>query len=592
MKNEQFEYTISSEDEVIKECQKILFEKFKIHSNILFKKIKNGLSSKKIDVLFYLNNDAPLNSGEFKILYSNAEKKKITIYAKGIYSLFGGIGYVLKHIHFKNNDIDIELENIVRIKPKSIFRGCLCANHPFRNNYCEWDVFDWQDYIKDMALWGNNIIWTDGMEIFPGVIPYNKPPEYLNLKIHNEWKRQSSIQGVLPNIARKFGLEFGIWYPPNGIYEMQVDNLLKKGIKIFANDFEHRKYVCPSNKRAREIILYERECMFSRFSRIDHFFVPSADNGGCVCSSCQPWVKTYLELCEEQYKILQKYHPGAKLWVSNQKLGENQTRILCEELKKSKYDWIYGIVFGPHGWNLKYLYEKLHKRYKILLYSDITHTSRSQYQMLNSSYPLNIIVGREALIGVRPHEFNRIFLSTIKYSDGISPYSEGIYDDFNKFLWSSFVQDEEKTCEEIIMDYATMYFGYNVRKKFLELVLLLEKNWITDIKDNIFKINEALLLIEEIYYDIKGSFKFNNWRLEIFRMECMMFKLVWLWLVKGRKNKKFQIFFNKTLKVREYIYSLCKLKMVPDWSFKWMNTEDYNHEKCIKAKDNLIIQGV
>ena len=152
-------------------------------------------------------------------------------------------------------------------------RGHQLGYRPKTNSYDAWDVPMWEQYIRDLAIFGTNAI-----ELIPPRSDDDADSPHFPLP-------PMEMMVEMSRIADEYGLDVWIWYP--------------------AMD---RDYADP---KPVEFALKEWGEVFSRLPRIDAVFVPGGDPG-----HTQP--KHLMALLEKQTASLHKYHPKAQMWMSPQ----------------------------------------------------------------------------------------------------------------------------------------------------------------------------------------------------------------------------------------------------------------------------------
>lgn len=243
-----------------------------------------------------------------------------------------------------------------------------------------------------------------------------------------------------------YGLDVWIWYP-NLVGEIEDPQVRREEIA-------------------------EREHIFSKLSRIDAVFIPGGDPGGMLPNGLFEWL-------EEIAKILRRYHPAARIWLSPQVMYFDSVSWLkgFYEQVKRKPEWLGGIVFGPHvDDSLPELRRKIPKQYPIRRYEDITHNFICQYPVANWDLPFALTLGRESY-NPRPLAMKHIHNLMASYANGNIGYSEGINDDVNKFIWLDQDWDPETSVAHTLRDYARIFIGSDVAEGVARALMAQEENW-------------------------------------------------------------------------------------------------------------------
>jgi hypothetical protein len=348
--------------------------------------------------------------------------------ARGV--LFG-VGRLLRTLRIRKGSIALEGELRLATAPKVRLRGHQLGYRPKTNSYDAWTVAMWEQYIRDLAVFGTNAI-----ELIPPRSDDAADSPHFPLP-------PMRMMIEMSRLADEYGLDVWIWYP--------------------ALD---RDYSDPATV---EFALKEWGEVFRQLPRIDAVFVPGGDPG-----HTQP--KHLMALLEKQAANLRRYHPRAGMWVSPQSFSQAWLEEFFAILK-SEPAWLSGIAAGPQiRISLAELRARVPKRYPIRDYPDITHSRHCQYPAPDWDAAFALTEGRE-VINPRPLGHARIFRLARPYTDGFITYSEGCNDDVNKILWSALGWDPEADVAVILREYARYFIGERWEDAFAQGLLALERNW-------------------------------------------------------------------------------------------------------------------
>lgn len=342
-----------------------------------------------------------------------------------------GIGYLLRHLHLNPGKITLDDDLNVTTAPKYPLRGHQLGYRPKTNSYDAWDLPQWEQYYRDLAVFGANAVElipprSDDADTSPH---FPRPP--LEMMVG------------MSKLADEYGLDVWIWYP--------------------AMDKDY------SDPQTVEFALQEWEVVYKALPRIDVIFVPGGDPG-----HTQP--KHMFALLEKQTALLQKYHPEAQMWMSPQSFDA----VWMDEfygLVRAEPAWLSGIVFGPQvRVSLPELRAAIPQRYPIRNYPDITHSRQCQYPVPDWDLAHALTSSREA-INPRPTDMAVIHNLLQPHTIGFITYSEGCNDDVNKAVWSGLGWDPDQPVIDILRDYARYYIGDPYADDFAQGLLALERNW-------------------------------------------------------------------------------------------------------------------
>ncbi len=343
-----------------------------------------------------------------------------------------GVGKVMREMKIVPNQLFIQSNFQLSSSPTYPIRGHQLGYRPKTNAYDAWTVAQYDQYIRDLAIFGANSI-----EIMPPRTDDDSTSVHMKLPASEMIKEQSRI-------CAAYGLDLWIWYP----------NMAKT----------------YSTAESIKVELEEREAVFSSLPKLDAVFVPGGDPGDLEPDELFDWLA-------KEAKILIKYHPNAKIWVSPQafKPTKKWYAQFYNHVNK-QYPWFGGVVYGP--WikeTLEQVKKKINPKIPIRLYPDITHNFSSQYPIPNLDISLAMTLGRES-INPRPTDEKFIHNRYAKLAQGSISYSEGTNDDVNKFIWSDQDWNPKISTLETLRDYAKYFIGYQYQDDIAQSILALEKN--------------------------------------------------------------------------------------------------------------------
>jgi hypothetical protein len=342
-----------------------------------------------------------------------------------------GVGRLLRELRMDHGSLRVPSDLSIVSTPQVALRGHQLGYRPKTNAYDAWDVPMWEQYIRDLAIFGTNAI-----ELIPP--RSDDAPDSPHFPLP-----QIDMMVEMSRIADEYGQDVWIWYP------------------ALDKDYGDPKQV--------EFALKEWAEVFAKLPRIDAIFVPGGDPG-----HTQP--RHLMALLEKQTASLRKYHPQAEMWMSPQGF----TKAWMDEfyaILKTEPAWLAGLVFGPQVRDsLPVLRANTPKRYRIRHYPDITHSLRSQYPVPDWDVAHALTSNREQ-INPRPSDEALIFRALLPYVSDFITYSEGANDDVNKFVWSGLGWDPKADVLEILREYSRYFIGGRYTDVFAQGLLALERNW-------------------------------------------------------------------------------------------------------------------
>jgi hypothetical protein len=348
--------------------------------------------------------------------------------ARGV--LFG-VGRLLRALEMRRGEIRLPGELNVDSVPRTALRGHQLGYRPKTNSYDAWTLAMWEQYFRDLAVFGANAI-----ELIPPRSDDDADSP------HFPHPPMEAMIGM-SRLADEYGLDVWIWYPamdPDYSDPVQVAFALEEWAEVFR-----------------------------QLPRIDAVFVPGGDPGHTHPRHLMP-------LLEQQAASLRRHHPQAQMWVAPQGFNQEWMEEFLQMLRDQP-EWLHGIVFGPQiRMSLPELRAAVPERYPIRHYPDITHCRQCQYPVPEWDLAFAFTEAREP-INPRPLGQARIFRLFQPHTIGFITYSEGCNDDVNKAVWSALGWDPDGDVTEALREYSRYFIGPDYTEAFAQGLLALERNW-------------------------------------------------------------------------------------------------------------------
>ncbi len=367
------------------------------------------------------------------------DARGVTISGNDVRGVLFGIGHLLRSLEYSRRKVELPVALNLTTAPKYPLRGHQLGYRPKTNSYDAWTAAMWEQYIRDLAVFGTNAI-----ELIPPRSDDDDDSPHFPLP-------PAQMMVEMSRIADSYGLDVWVWYPA-----MDKD------------------YADP---KTQESALKEWGEIFRSLPRIDAVFVPGGDPG-------HTHPAPLMNLLKRQTENLRKYHPKAQMWVSPQSFSAEWMEQFFGILKQEP-EWLSGVVFGPQQRvPVDELRRRTPKRYGVRFYPDITHSLRAQYPVPDWDVAYALTLQREP-INPRPLDQTTIFrLLQPMQQPGFLTYSEGCNDDLNKFIWSGLGWDQDASPVEILRQYARYFIGGEISEAFAQGLLALERNWRGPLKAN------------------------------------------------------------------------------------------------------------
>lgn len=343
-----------------------------------------------------------------------------------------GIGGLLRNLQMGRQRVSIEDGFEAESAPAYPLRGHQLGYRPKTNSYDAWSVPMWEQYIRDLAVFGANAV-----ELIPPRSDDDADSPHFPLP-------PMRMMVEMSRLLDEYGLDVWVWYPA-------MDS----------------NYDDPAGV---ESAVREWSEVLSQLPRVDNVFVPGGDPG-----HTEP--KVLMRLLERQAESIRRLHRNAGVWVSPQGFTQAWMDQFLTILREDQPDWLAGVVYGPQvRIPLARFRDLVPARYPIRDYPDITHCRQCQYPPLDWDVAWALTEGREG-INPRPLDEARIIRATQRHTIGFITYSEGCNDDVNKAIWSALGWDPEEDVGEVLREYSRYFIGDKVADSFALGLLGLERNW-------------------------------------------------------------------------------------------------------------------
>ena len=386
--------------------------------------------------------------------------------ADGPGTLFA-VGHLMRHLSWAPGAVTLSAPLDIATAPAYPIRGHQLGYRYHSNTYDAWDDAQYEQYIRELALFGSNAIEQ---------IPFQDDRE----SPHYPLSRRD-MNRRLSEICAEYEVQYWLWVPAGDLTDDEV----------YAGH------------------LAEHEELFDDCPRIDALFFPGGDPGNNPPDLVMP----YLEDLAEQ---LLERHPEAKIWVSLQGFSEDDAEFVQAYIDEHEPAWLGGLVSGPGSPPIKETRERLHPDYGLRHYPDITHTVRAQYPTPWWDPAFNVTYGREPT-NPEPLRYAHIHNWFAPYTAGSISYSDGINDDINKVVWSRRGWDPDEPVRDILLGYTRVFFGGAVAEEAADGILGLESNWRGPIGDN-GAIDAVATLWRDL--DARAPYLSGDWRWMLCQMRA------------------------------------------------------------------------
>ncbi|QDT76293.1 hypothetical protein [Lacipirellula limnantheis] len=369
----------------------------------------------------------------FRIVTETSAGRSPTIFVLGNdeRGVLFGVGKLLRSLEMTRDRLALRAPLEVTAAPAMPIRGHQLGYRPKTNSYDGWDLPQWEQYLRDLTVFGCNTI-----ELIP-------PRSDDDADSPHFPRPPLEMMVGMSQLADDYGLDVSLWYPA-------MDASYATEAEIAAG-------------------LAEWRGVLSKLPRVDAIFLPFGDPG-----EAPP--EQLVALLQRQAVQLEELHAGAQVWVSLQGLTQPQFDDLIDFLRTDP-TWLTGVVHGPQTRvSVAKLRELLPRRLAIRGYPDITHSMRCEYPVPDWDVAYAMTEGRE-IINPRPLDETTIFKQYRDHAVGVVTYSEGCNDDLNKMIWSQLCWDPAARPIDSLQDYGRYFIGSDQGSDFALGLLALEQNW-------------------------------------------------------------------------------------------------------------------
>jgi len=326
-------------------------------------------------------------------------------------------------------------------KPQKPIRGIYFATH-FHNFYHDAPIEEIERYVEDLALWGFNTVtvWYD-MHHFNGF----DDPEAVAFR--------QRLHAIL-SAAKEIGLDVGFGVVANEAYNdspvaLRADRSAQRGGWYDCQ-------VCPSKPEGRAYILGVLGQLFDWYADLRPRFVWiwPYDQGGCGCSECRPWGNNgFLKIGEPVAALARQKLSGAKIILSTWMFDEAEWQGLTKAFTE-KSPWA-----------------------DLILAEGTTRAMPGELPMIG--FPeismFNMFPWGGFGATPLPNHYQAEWNAVKQHTSGGFPYSEGIYEDLNKVLFSQFYWGDQPA-ETTLREYIAFEYSLDVVEDVLKVIATLEQN--------------------------------------------------------------------------------------------------------------------
>ena len=346
---------------------------------------------------------------------------------------------------------------------KKSLRGMYLATH-FYNYHHAAPYEESIEIIADLALRGYNTLM-----LLIGVQHYNSyaDPEAQEMIAHvKRLLKYADVCGMAPAMIMFSNTGFAN-FPREYAAQSKMDDSGRYVRNIYA---EYVTEICPSTPEGMAVIEQMHRAFFEEFkdTPIKYIFEWAYDEGGCLCEKCYPWVSNgFLKICELDRKLIKEYGYDAQLcistWHFNLQMPE-EWDIYYDLIESGQLDWAPYIMTAFQSGRLPEVFQRrgVPKRVKLIDFPDISMCGSRTWGSFGSNPYTMFLDNNEKNCG--------------HIHDGGFPYSEGIYEDINKWVCANYYCGYHEDSADAVREYIRYEFGVEDTEQILRAIQLMEIN--------------------------------------------------------------------------------------------------------------------
>ena len=367
----------------------------------------------------------------------------VTLTAGNDYTLFAACGRFLTDSFSDGKGGFIPAADAIDFTPKDSLRGMYFATH-FHNFYHNAPIEKVYEVIEDLALRGCNslLVWFD-MHHFEGVENPGAVALIGRLRAMLKYANRIGMGGSLTMLSNE-GFK-------NSPESMRAEWWIQNGYTRLPDGHYHVE-ICPNKEGGLEEILRERRTVLEQFAdlKIDYVCYWPYDQGGCTCAKCTPWGSNgFMKLYPHFRDLVKEVMPDTRIILSTwyfDKFVPGEWDAFYPQIRDGMpegTDYIMSLFFN--GVLPKVIAENgLPKGVKFIDFPEISMWSCSPWGGFGAS--------------ALPRFLNTTNEKSGYLYDGGFPYSEGIFEDVNKYCTLSYYSGQFENARDAVRSYVRHEF--------------------------------------------------------------------------------------------------------------------------------------
>lgn len=400
--------------------------------------------------LLTLELDKHFRADSYRIIGNDSH---ITVIADSISNILAGAGRVLYTSRFTQDGIvPTKIRGITT--PDCRHRCVYIASH-FHTFYYNAPIENVFEYVEELALMGVNQL-------------HHPIPEInLDVKDKNAVDEAYDRCAAVLNKAGSLGMELMHTVPTSCTYFDVPEEAKAAPITVDVHIRGNTGVkACPSTPKGREILDAQTRVGLSEMKKrgVDITYVSTFpyDEGGCGCEKCSPWGGNgFIRASKRALEIAKEFYPDCKLILGTWLFNEEEWVLLSESLAQEK--WADIIMADSHTTFPRYpIDNRVPGDLPLIAFPEITMWGLWPWGGYGASF--------------FPERYTKIWRDTEGKLQGGRMYSEGIFEDLNKYVVAGLYRDYNNEPDAAVIEYGSYSFGCTQPEKLSEMVKCIEKN--------------------------------------------------------------------------------------------------------------------
>lgn len=360
--------------------------------------------------------DPALEADSFAL---HSTEKGVELRSNNVCTVFAGLGHFLVKSRFDKNNGFIPAALPISHKQRCSLRGMYFASH-FYNFYHVAPIEEVYEIIDDLALRGcNALMLCFGVQHFTST----KTPEAQKMisRLKEMFSYAARI-GIAPAIIQFTNTSFQDTPKHLQAAAEQQGEYISRLIAVY--NYE----ICPSLPGGMDEIERQQREFLEAFSEIPikYFALWPYDEGGCTCPDCAPWsTNGFMRVCALTRRLIDEYYKDAEMIISTWHFDRNlkdEWEAFYKKLAEGEYDWASYIMTAFQNGQLPRCIKNggVPEGVRLIDFPEISMWGAKPWGGFGAN-PIPMFL-----------ENANTNCGTVH--DGGFPYSEGIFEDINKWL--------------------------------------------------------------------------------------------------------------------------------------------------------------